>query len=112
MGLLNIINSFDEKFNTIINDNLSSKEKFIFGIARAYLSGAKLINIYKLPENLTKTDKILIKKILDFIKKKCTVICYFNEPHFQEIFDQTYSLNNCKKIMNNLSKIANNNNRN
>ena len=111
MGLLEKINSFDDKYNTIIKDDVSQKNKFFLGIARAYLAGAKIINIYKLPENLSKPDNELIVKILNYLKRHCTVICYFNNIKFKEIFDTVYDLKNINKNMNNLSKIADNNNR-
>lgn len=103
IGLTDLINSFEEKLNTIVNNNLSSKDKFFLGIARAYLSGAKIINIYKLPENLTSSDKNLFTTILSFLRKKCTVLCYFTNSCFKDSFDNIYILNN-KTIMNNLSK--------
>ena len=111
MGLSDLINDLPEKYNTIINEKISSKVKFYLGIARAYLSGAKVINIYKLPENLTASDKTLFKNLLLFLKKHCSVICYFTEEYCKDLFDDIYNLNN-KKTMNNLSKIANNNIRN
>lgn len=103
IGLSELINSLGEKYNTIVNENLSGKDKFFLGIARAYLSGAKIINVYKLPENLTASDKNLFKTIASFLRKKCTLICYFTDSYFKESFDSIYNLNN-RKIMNNLSK--------
>ena len=86
----NIISSFDEKYNTVIDDSFSSKQKFVLGLARAYLSGAKIINVFMLPENLSKSEREQIKFMLGFIKKHCTVICFFHQPTFREIFDKIY----------------------
>lgn len=112
LGLTDLINSFDGKFNFIINSNIEPKQKFFLGIARAYLSGAKIINIYKLPENFSKSDRALFRQILKHISKHCTIICYFNEPQFDGFFDNIYEIENNKIKTNNLSRIANNNNRN
>jgi ABC-type multidrug transport system fused ATPase/permease subunit len=103
MGLSELINSFDSKYNTIVNENFPIKTRFFLGLARAYLSGAKIINIFKLPENLTASDKTLLKNILLLLKKNCTIICYFTELYLKDIFDEIYDLNN-KNFMNNLSK--------
>lgn len=112
LKLNEFINSFDDKINTIIGNNISSKQKFFLGIIRAFLSGSKIINIYKLPENLTKLDRILIKHILLTLKKQCTIICYFNSSNLEDIFDEIYFIEINKKYANILSKNANNNNRN
>ncbi len=112
LGLTELINSFDNKFNTILNDDISTKHRFFFGLARAYLSGVKIINIFQIPESLTKSDQELFKSIIKFINKTCTVICYFNQTRFTDLFDEIYQIENNKIILNNLSKIANNNNRN
>lgn len=111
LGLSEFIDSFEEKHNTILHD-LSSKQRFLLGLARAYLSGAKIINIYKIPDNLPVSDKILIKQTIKNINKKCTVICYFNDAQFKELFDYIYVIENNGKNLHKLSKIANNNNRN
>lgn len=112
LNLTNFINSFDEKFNSIISNNLTSKQRFFLGILRAFLSGAKIINIYKLPENLTRSDIELIKKVFLALKKQCTVLCFFNSTKFEDIFDEIYYIEINRKYANILSKNANNNNRN
>ena len=112
LGLTEIINSFEEKYNTILNDSISTKHKFFFGLARAYLSGAKIINIYKFPDSFSKSERELFASIIKTINKTCTVICYFNQEYFSELFDEIYYIENNKIKMNNLSKITNNNNRN
>lgn len=112
LHLTDFINSFDDKFNSILDDNLSTKQRFFLGILRAYLSGSKIINIFKFPENLSKSDKELIKHILLTIKKQCSVICYFNNTQFEDVFDEIYYIEINRKYANILSKNANNNNRN
>ena len=112
LGLSELINSFDEKYNTIIDNTISSKHRFFFGLARAYLSGAKIINIFKTPDIFSKSDRELLMSIIKVLNKTCTIICYFNQEQFPEIFDEIYFIENNKIRMNNLSKIANNNNRN
>lgn len=109
LGLQNYINSFQDQLNTIVNENFLSKDKFILGLVRAYLSGTKIIIIYKLPENLNSDDKILIKQILGFLKKHCTVICFFTQVYFENVFTEIYQVKKKKLIANNLSKIADNN---
>lgn len=112
LNLTNFISSFPDKFNTVLNNDLSSKQRFFLGLARAYLSGSKIINIFKLPENLTKTDLDLFKHILLVFKKNCTVICYLNSPKLESIFDEIYFIEINKKYAHILSKNANNNIRN
>jgi len=112
LGLGGLINSFDDKLNTILNDSISSKHRFFLGLARAYLSGAKIINIFKTPDSFSKSDRELFSLIFKTINKSCTIICYFNQEQFSELFDEIYYIENNKIKMNNLSNIANNNNRN
>ncbi len=112
LELNNLINSFDDKFNTILSDLVSPKHRFFLGLARAYLSGAKIINIFKTPDSFSKSDRELFYSMIKTIKKSCTVICYFNQEQFPELFDEIYFIENNKLKMNNLSNIANNNNRN
>ncbi len=111
MGLQDFINNFENKFNTIMHDNFTQKDKFLLGLARAYLAGAKILNIYKLPENLSKKDNELIIKMIKHLKKDCTIICFFNSLKFKELFDNIYYLENLTESMNKLSKIADNKNR-
>lgn len=106
------LNEFDDKINTIVGNSIKSRQRFILGLLRAYLSGVKIINIFKLPENLTKSDRLFIKKLLTRINSSCTIICYFNNLTFEEYFDEIYEIKNNKLIMNKMSKNANNNNRN
>lgn len=96
LKLDSLISSLDEKYNTIIDGTFSQKQKFLLGLARAYLSGAKVINIFQLPENLSKSDRSQIKSIINYLKKHCTVVCYFNEVQFSEIFDKIYYIENNK----------------
>ena len=112
LELVDLINSFQNKINTIIDNSISAKSKFFLGLARAYLSGSKIINIYKFPDGLDKTDRDLFKSILKTINKSCTVICYFNQEWQTDLFDEIYIIEKNKLKMNKMSKIANNNNRN
>lgn len=112
LGLNDLINSFEDKFNTIINDEISTKNRFFLGLARAYLSGVKIINIFQIPESFSKSDRELFISLIKVINKSCTVICYFNQTKFPELFDEIYYIEKNKINLNNLSKIANNNNRN
>lgn len=112
LELNEFINEFENKINTLINNQFSSFQKFILGLLRAYLSGVKIINVYKMPENISKNEKLLIKKLLQKINKTCTLIGFFNSPIFDDIFDEIYEIKNNKIIMNKLSKNANNNIRN
>lgn len=112
LNLTELINSFDEKINTILSDNLTRKNNFFLGLARAHLSDAKIINIFKFPENLTKSEKELLKNMLKIISKSSTIICYLNDENFPELFDEIFVIKKLKKFTNILSKNANNNNRN
>ena len=111
LGISEMINSFENKHNTILDESISPKDKFFFGLVRAYLSGAKIVNIFKTPENFSKSDRDLFKTVVKTINKTCTIICYFNREQYPELFDEIYHIENNKIKMNNLSKIANNNNR-
>ena len=112
LELVDLINSFQNKINTIIDNSISAKSRFFLGLARAYLSGSKIINIYKFPDGLDKTDRDLFKSILKTINKSCSVICYFNQEWQTDLFDEIYIIEKNKLKMNKMSKIANNNNRN
>ena len=112
LELNEIIDSYDKKINTFLDSSISSKHRFYFGLARAYLSGSKIINIFKYPEQFDKSDIEKFKHILKHINKSCTIICYFNEERFSELFDEIYLIENSKIKMNKLSKNANNNIRN
>lgn len=109
LGLNDFINEFENKLNTIIDNSFRSNQRFVLGLLRAYLSGVKIINVYKIPENLDKNEKLLIKKLLTRIGSSCTIICYFNNLIFEELFDEIYEIKNNKLFMNKMSKNANNN---
>lgn len=89
-GLSEQINNLPDKQNTLLSNSNSDTLKFFLGIARCYLSGAKIISIYEYPNFTNKHDLFLFKKILSFLKQKCTILFFAHSDEFSSVADNTY----------------------
>lgn len=111
--LKNLIDNQPQKINTIVSEQSDVVLKFFLGITRAYLSGAKVICIYGLPNNLNQNHLKLLENILLKIKEKCTINLFLDKSmlnlKFDNIFNCEESLIKRKRTMNNLSNNADNN---
>ena len=94
-GLKPEITKLPHKQNSTIPNNTTSNLKYFLGILRAYLSSAKIICIYESPI-LTPQEQQIFKKILGFLKSKCTVLFFSYTDKYYEVFDKIYYIENAK----------------
>ena len=64
-----------------INSNLV----YFLGIARCFLSEAKIICIYDIPEDLNENEKELFIDIIKKIQKSCTVLIFTKNLKFSNV---------------------------
>ena len=95
-GLKEYIQNLPNKLNTIIDNKISSNLLFFLGILRAFLSGSKILVIYEIPDNFQKLDFDKLKKILEFLNKKCLVIIFSHEKTLSTLTNKTITIENGK----------------
>ena len=59
------------------------------GIARSYLSNAKIIAINDIPEHLTSDETELLSQILKVLKKEKTILLFSHTSLFDQLTDTT-----------------------
>ena len=96
-GLIETIEKLPQKINTIVDGSLDNFLRYVLGVARGVLSGAKIIVIYDYPSDLSKKELVILKNILLQIKKHCTVICFFKSKTFDNFFDEIIFLDKKEK---------------
>ena len=88
-GLKNEISKLQDKHSTLVSENLNPALLYFLGIARSYLSGAKIICIYGSPE-LGVYEKELFEIIINKLKKECSVLLFLNTANFDELADNIF----------------------
>lgn len=88
-GLKELIDALPNKANTVVSAETNSHLLFFLGIARSYLTDAKIINIYEVPVLLNSQELTILKKILHFLKRKRTVLLFTHTDDFSELCDKT-----------------------
>ena len=95
-NLKNEINKLTDKHNTIMGSDLNPKLVYFLGILRCYLSGAKIICIYELPNDLNHEEIELLKNIFQELKKHSLVILFSNTKEFSDVATNVYRIQNGK----------------
>lgn len=95
-GLKSDIDFLPERLNTIIDEKFNKKLLYFLGIFRSYISGAKIINIFGVPDDLTGGETKRLLHLIKHIKGKCTIIIFNNSDTLYEISDTTHYLKNSK----------------
>lgn len=100
------IDRLPEGMNTVVGESTNKKLLYFLGIVREFLFGAKIINIFGVPENMNSNEKLLLLRLLKFLKGKCTVITYAKDDIFFKLADTTYYVadNKISKIVSLASK--------
>lgn len=101
-GLYSDIEKLKNKINTVVDENFNPKLMYFLGIARAYISGAKIICIYGTPDHMTRTDCAKLLHIMKILKGKCTVICFAHTDIFAPVTNKNYYVED-KKITNQIN---------
>ena len=96
LGLKTMISFLPNKLNTDAQ-TLSPKTAFFMGIARSYLSNAKIIAINDVPEHLTSDETELLSQILKVLKKEKTILLFSHTSLFEQLTDTTLFTENNKK---------------
>lgn len=92
LGLDFFTDGLPQKLNTIVDDKINQKFLFFLGIARAYLSGVKIIFILDYPQNLSKQEQTILLNMLSKIKHTCSELAFFANKKFVSSFDKTIFL--------------------
>lgn len=95
-GLRQEINSLPEKENTVLSANSHPNLAYFLGLLRSYLSGAKIICIYEIPPTFTAKEYDLLKKIVQYLKKHCTLIFFIHDDKICTHADKTLYVENFK----------------
>ena len=98
--LKKIITSLKHKENTIINEFTDKNLLFLLDITRCYLSGAKVICIENIIQNLTEEYKNIFLHILKQLNKNCSIIIFSLSNNFPISVDKKYLIfkNSLKEI--------------
>ena len=95
-NLKNEINKLADKHNTIMDSDINPTLVYFLGILRCYLSGAKIICIYEIPNDLNREEKELLKNIFQELKKNTLVILFSNTNEFSDVATNVYRIQNGK----------------
>lgn len=93
-GLKEKVDLLPQKINTIINPSFDESFLFMLGLIRSYLSGSKIICVYESPENVSKTDLILIKNIMKKIKQNCSLVLFSHTQIYDFVADNVLIIEN------------------
>lgn len=91
-----------DKENTIISADTHPNLAYFLGIARSFLSGAKIICIYEIPPTFTAKEYSLLKKIVQYLKKYCTLLFFVHTDNISDVCDKTFYVENFKIINKNV----------
>ncbi len=97
-GLKTEIDSYKNKLNTIVDENFNRELIYFLSILRAYVSGAKIICIYGVPENFNRQKIQKLMHIIKFLKGKATLILFAKTDIFKPVCKKTYYFENGKII--------------
>lgn len=104
-GLKEDIDKLKNKINTLISDEIDSKLLYFLGLLRAYLSDAKIILIYEIPDNLNILEIDKFKKILSYLKRRRTIILFTHNDDYMKQVDELYYIEKSEiKTAKNLKK--------
>lgn len=103
-GLNSKINKLKNKLDTVIDDSFNHPLKFFLGLARCYLSNAKIICIDGVPHNLTSEDFELLEKIITLIKKDRLIILFSSNEKYSHLANSVFYIKNNKIQLNKISK--------
>ncbi len=101
-GLKPEINLLSDKENSLLNPKTNPNLVYFLGILRCFLSGAKIICIYEIPSTFTAKEYNLLKKIVQYLKKHCTLLFFVHTDDISDVCDKTFYVENFKIINKNV----------
>jgi len=105
LGILDFINSLENKFNTnIFSPQITSEKLFILGLAMAMCRDSKILNIYNPPADLSQKETKNIKNILATLSTQRTILLFTHSNVYDDFATIIYKLEKGKiteKIQNN-----------
>ncbi len=90
-GIYETIMSLPKGFNTNIT-SLPDKEKYLIGLARLLLMNSEILIFYEFPNYLSIGDKEAIKKIINSLHKKKTILIFSANEDCVDIVDKVYKI--------------------
>lgn len=101
-GLKPEINLLPQKENTVLQAKNNPNLAYFLGILRSYLSGAKIICIYETPPTFSANEYNLLKKIVQYLKKHCTLLFFTHDDSLKDVCDKKLYIENFKIINKNV----------
>lgn len=95
-GIYENLQKLPDGMNTIVDEDFDKITLYFLSIARAYLSGAKIICIYGFPHEFDGENTKKLTKILKFLKGKVTTLLFSHSDIFSELCNQTVYVENSK----------------
>ena len=100
VGLHDYIEKLPEGYDTNVNklERMPQKERYLFGLARAYLTRAEVIMIYEFPTQIPEEQAIELKTLLRQFTRRRTLIIFSANRKLADIATQIISLADGKVV--------------
>ncbi len=91
LGLDDYINTLPKKYRTDLS-TLPEGKKYLVGLARTLLTQSEIIMLYEFPISLSKTEKENIKKVLDQLYGKRTILIFSASEECMELASEVIKI--------------------
>ena len=86
------IKELPKGFDSEIDDDMPRMFKFLLGLARAILTDCEVLLVYETPSAMSKTDKLLLQRLIADLAKERTIILFT----YGDLYDNVAKI--CYKI--------------
>lgn len=76
LGIYDYIKELPKGFDSEIEDDMPRMFKFLLGLARAILTDCEVLLVYETPSAMSKTDKLLLQRLIADLAKERTIILF------------------------------------
>lgn len=92
LGIYDYIKELPKGFDSEIEDDMPRMFKFLLGLARAILTDCEVLLVYETPSAMSKTDKLLLQRLIADLAKERTIILFT----YGDLYDNVAKI--CYKI--------------
>ncbi len=96
VGVYDTILKLPQKFDTDISSSTESSTLFLIGLARAVLSNCKILMVYELPDDVSKSFRKNIKNLFKTNNFNKTIIIFTHCSFYDDIADMKFLIENGK----------------